>query len=48
MKMNLLTRFAMDNALKKNRHDEVVLLVHGLGGTHPKNHRETCVNDGSY
>ncbi|WP_316893664.1 alpha/beta hydrolase [Ralstonia mannitolilytica] len=23
----------MDNALKKNRHDEVVLLVHGLGGT---------------
>ncbi|WP_343618200.1 alpha/beta fold hydrolase [Ralstonia sp.] len=33
MKMNLLTRFAMDNALKKNRHDEVVLLVHGLGGT---------------
>lgn len=33
MKMHLQTRFAMDNALKKNRHDEVVLLVHGLGGT---------------
>lgn len=33
MKMHLQTRFAMDNALKKNRNDEVVLLVHGLGGT---------------
>ncbi len=33
MTMHLQTRFAMDNALKKNRHDEVVLLVHGLGGT---------------
>jgi carboxylesterase len=33
MTMHLQTRFAMDNALKKNRNDEVVLLVHGLGGT---------------